>query len=128
MSESEQYGGQWKYFSAFNDHTLEKDGKSIAHVYQYGLDKSEGFVITMRDHDKEWFGEKIERVDTYFEARARGNEHLKDYVQQEQVAQAEMAKQHELTHKLSDHWMQATSGEGQGQQPELGHSEAELER
>jgi len=112
--------GEWQYHTAYNDHTLNKDGKAIAHVYQYGLDKSEGFVITMRDHGKDWFGDKIERVDTYFQARARGNKHLDEYIQQEQQAQTEMAKHHELQNRLGSHWEQAT---GQGQQQEM-----ELER
>jgi len=116
MSESEKHGGVWKYHTAYNDHTLEKDGKAVAHVYQYGLDKSEGFVITMRDHDKEWFSDKIQRVDTYFEARAIGNKHLKEYVEQEQRALAEMGKHQELQTRLSTAWERAT---GQGQEPEM---------
>jgi len=115
----------WEHHQAFNDWTLQKNGESIVHVYQKGKNHSDGFVCTMRDHGEDWFGQKTQTFPTYLEARNRGNVHLDEFTQQEQHAKAEMAKQHEMNHKLSDHWTKASPGEGQGQQPELEQSELE---
>ena len=96
---------RWENDLAFGDHVLYVEEEAVVHVYQTYPNNQQDFSVAHREFgDNTWFNGQPEHYDNLHDALARADELGQEYMQDRDMAHAEMATHFDERGQLLDQW------------------------